>query len=154
MALPDYPLINGLRADWSSISVDIGGGLLKTIGIKELSYKHTLEPGEVRGTHPQVLGHTLGTYSTEASMTLYLTEYNELVQRLGDGYLARVFDIVVNYSPKKGDPVLTDKLTGCRIKGNDKSHSQSNEALVVKIDLFVMALVENGKKPLPNMLGV
>ena len=154
MALPSYPLLNGNRADWSSIMLDIGGGLLKTIGLKELSYKGSLEPGEVRGTHPQVLGSTLGTYSAEGSMTMYLAEYHELIARLGPGYMARSFNITVNYSPRKGDPVITDKLIGCRIKTADKSHSQSNEALVVKVDLFVMLVIENGGTPLPTTLGV
>ncbi len=154
MANPDYPLINGRRADWSAISIDIGGGLTKPLGVKELSYKSTLEPGEVRGLHPQVLGHTLGTHTNEGSFTLYLAEYHELIAKLGDGYMATPFNITVSYSPKKGDPVITDKLIGCRIKTADKSHSQSNEALVVKVDLFVMLVVENGIKPLPTTLGI
>lgn len=154
MPLPNYTLLNGLRHDWSSISVDIGDGLLKTIGLKELSYKGSLEPGEVRGTHPQVLGTTQGTYSAEGSMTLYLAEYNELISRLGPGYFAKQFNIVVNYSPKKGDPVIVDKLIGCRMKTADKSHSQSNEPLVVKVDLHVSLVIENKINPLPNTLGV
>lgn len=153
MALPDYPLINGLRHDWSSIQIVIDD-TFKTIGLKELSYKGSLEPGEVRGTAPQVLGHTLGTYTAEGSFTLYLSEYHALLDQLGDGYLSKVFNVTVNYSPKQGDPVITDKLIGCRIKTADKSHSQSNEPLVVKCDLFVMLLIENGKKPLPDTLGV
>jgi hypothetical protein len=152
MALPDYPLINGLRHDWSSIQLVINE-TIKPIGVKELSYKHSLEPGEVRGTHPQVLGHTLGTYSAEGSFTLYLEEYKEMIAQFGEGFLATVFNLTINYSPKKGDPVITDKLIGCRIKAADKSYSQGNEPLAVKCDLFVMLLIENGIKPLPNTLG-
>lgn len=152
MPLPNYPLVNGLRHDWSSISIQVG--TLKIPGVKSLSYKHSLEPGEVRGTHPQVLGHTLGTYSAEGSIEMYLSEANELKRVLGDGFMAATFDVVAKYSPKKGDPVITDKLIGCRIKASDKSFSQGNEPLAVKFDLFAMLLVEDGVKPLPVTLGV
>lgn len=152
MALPNYPLINGLRHDWSSIAIEVDG--LKILGFKSLSYKHSLEPGEVRGTHPQVLGHTLGTYTAEGSIEMYLSEANELKKQLGDGFLSKVFNVVAKYSPKKGDPVITDKLIGCRIKTSDKSFSQGNEPLAVKFDLFVMLLIEDGVKPLPVTLGV
>lgn len=152
MALPNYPLINGLRHDWSSLQIEVG--TLKITGLKSLSYKHSLEPGEVRGTHPQVLGHTLGTYTADASIEMYLSEANELKRVLGAGYMASVFNIVAKYSPKKGDPVITDRLIGCRIKTEDKSFSQGNEPLAVKFDLFVMIVQPDGVNPLPVTLGV
>jgi len=152
MALPDYPLINGLRHDWSSLQIEIG--TLKINGLKALSYKHSLEPGEVRGISPQVLGHTQGTYSAEGSVEMYLSEANELKAILGNGYMTKVFNVVAKYSPKKGDPVITDKLIGCRIKTEDKSFTQGNEPLAVKFDLFVMVVIPDGVNPLPTMLGV
>ena len=96
----------------------------------------------------------LGTYTAEGSLEMYLAEANELKKQLGDGFLSKVFNVVAKYSPKKGDPVITDKLIGCRIKTSDKSFSQGNEPLAVKFDLFVMLLIEDGVKPLPVTLGV
>lgn len=143
-----YPLINGMKHDYSSVEISIDGA--KFIGVKEISYKHSLEPGEVRGTRSQLLGRTRGKYSAEGSMTLYLSEYQDLIAKLaakGIGYLEQDFDVEVSYSGRNTD-LVTDRLRGCRIKSADKSHSSGEEALVVKCDLHVMYLLESDKTPL------
>ena len=152
ITLPEYPMINGVRHDWSSVQCDVAGFRFR--GLKSLSYKHSLDPGEVRGTGPQVLGTTLGTYSAEGSLEMYLREYYFLIGKLGPGYLATSFNITSKYSAFKGDPIIKDQLIGCRIKTPAKDLSQSNEALTVKVDLFVTLLIENGVNPLPETLGV
>ena len=151
MAIPSYPSVNGIRYDWSSVEIDLGGK--KYFGIKDISYKHSLEPGEVYGTHAQILGRTRGQYKSEASITLFKEEYSDLLEALGDGYMERSFDIIINYADAN-QSIVTDKVIGCRIKSADESHAQGTEALVVKLDLHVMMILEHGKKPINNMLGV
>lgn len=149
--MADYPLINGFRHDWSSAEIKLAGTVVR--GIKSLSYKPSSEPGEVFGTHAQKLGRTRGQLKFEASIELYLTEYEELKGSLGDGYLEKSFSIVAQYS-EEGQPVVTDELLGCRIKSPDKSFQSGSDALTVKLDLDVMLIIENGVKPLTNTLGV
>jgi len=67
--------------------------------------------------------------------------------------MEKVFDVQVQYNDTAGN-VITDKVIGARMKTVDNSYSQGTDALVVKVDLHVMAVIENGKKPLTNMLGV
>lgn len=150
---PAYPLINGNRHDWASIQLELAG-LKKTAGMRALNYKHTLEYEHVMAGGSQPVGDTLGTYSAEAGFEMLLVDYQHLIQTLGNGYGAVHFNVLVKYAKKKGDPILVDELRGCRIKGEDRSHSQGNGALVVKVDLGVQLLIVNGVQMVPDMIGV
>lgn len=146
----EYPLINGHRYSYASIEADINGK--KFYGHKEISYNQELEPGEVRGAHSQLLGRTKGDLKAEASLTTYLEEWQELLEALGDGYMETPFDIIVSYA-EEGRPTVTDKLRGCRIKRVEESHSQGTDALTVKLDLHVLWIEFDGRKPLNRMLS-
>lgn len=143
-----YPLINGVRYDFSSIEARIAGQLF--LGFKEISYNETLEPGEVRGTSAQLLARTRGEYKAEGSVTLFKQEWAELLALLGNGYLEVVFPIVVHYADT-AMPVITDNLVGVRLKGGDNAHSQGTDPLVVKSDLHIMYIKQAGLKPLTNL---
>lgn len=143
-----YPLINGLRYDWSSAEITING--IRFTAIKALNYKPSLDPGEVRGNRAQLLGRTRGKYSAEGSLELYLSEWDQLTTALvadGSGIYEKSFDIVASFS-EATIGVVTDTLVGCRLKTGDRSNQEGNEPLVVKADLHIMYILENGKAPL------
>lgn len=150
----DYPLINGIRHEWSSCEIKLGGVVY--VGVKEVSYSDKLEPTKVYGAHAQPIGRTRGVYSCEGSITLYLAEANELRRALGPGYKEVSFDIVASYSEDELE-AITDELVGCRIKGEDHSASQGADALVRKFDLDIMLVRWNGieslKSPLTGAQG-
>ena len=150
MSVP-YPLVNGTRFDFSSIETDVNGVVNK--GYKEISYSHKLEPGQVKGNSPQVLGRTTGEYSAEGSLTMFLSEWDELKRSLSPGYMTTVFTISVAYNDD-GEPLQVDNLLGCRIKNVEKQHSQGGDPLAMKIDLDILYIRENGDDPLPNPLPV
>lgn len=146
-----YPLVNGVRYSFSSIKLTFNGK--QVVGFKEISYKQTKEPSAVRGAHPQKLGRTQGELEEESSLTVYEEEWNELLDILGDGYMDAVFDITVTYATNElVTRVVTDKIFGAQIKGIDKSRSQGPDGLEVKLDLDVMEIHLDGKKPLKNPL--
>lgn len=145
-----YPLINGVRHEWSSVEIKCKGKIF--VGVKEIAYSHKLEPTKVYGTHPQPIGRTRGVYTPEASITLYLAEAQELREELGDGYMEESFDIVCAYSESALD-AITDEIIGCRIKGEDHSASQGPDPLVRKFDLDVMLIRLNGKDALKSPLA-
>lgn len=149
---PDYPMVNGHRHDWASVLLEFAG--LKIRGFKAISYKHGLDYSHVMASGVQPVGDTLGTYSAEGSFEMLIRDYQLLVQALGDGYMAKHFLIVAKYSKKAGDTIQVDELRGCRIKSEDRSFSQGNEALVVKVDLGIQLLLINGIKAVPDMIGV
>ena len=142
-----YPLINGHRYDWSSAEINVDGQLFN--GITELTYSHSLEPGELSGNRAQVIGRTRGKYRAEGSVTFAKLEYHELTRKLGPGYMERSFDITVHYQASSdATDIVTDLLRGCRIKKAENSHSEGEEPLVVACDLSIMYLIENGILPL------
>ena len=151
MAVPSYPLINGIKYDWSCVEITIGQTVFTAV--KSLSYKGALEPGEVFGTAAQKIGRTRGQYKPEASFELYKLDYSALIQTLGAGYMEQVFDITVNYSDTSGN-IVTDKVIGCRIKSDENSHQVGTDALSVKVDLDVMYIIKNGVTPTVNPKGV
>jgi hypothetical protein len=144
----EYPLVNGERHEFAAIEVEIDtpDGPKRFKGFKAVNYSMALEPGQIRGTSARKLGRTRGEATEEGSLEMYLAEWNELRDSLGDGYMRKVFDVSVTYG---ADGVLasTDRLVGCRIKKVDKSHSQGADGLVAKLDLDVMKILENGLDP-------
>lgn len=145
------PLINGVHFDYSSIRVSFDGRDPE-IHVLEISYKDALEPGEVRGTSARVTGRTRGQYKPEASLTLTKAAWSELLENLGQGYMEKSFEILVNYA-EVGLPVIPDVITGCRIKNVDESHSDGNsDALKVKLDLHVIQIIRDGVSPLAEIV--
>jgi hypothetical protein len=143
-----YPLINGKRYSFASIELNFNG--LIFLGFKEISYSDDLEPGEIRGTHPQMLARTIGDYKAEASASMYMEEYNTLIASMGDGFMEQPFDVNATYADD-GQPTVTDRVVGCRIKKNEYSHSQGTDGLIVKVDLHPFYVIHAGKMPLRRM---
>lgn len=142
-----YPAINGVRHSFASIDLTVKGK--RFVGFKEVNYNQDLEPGEVRGAHPELLGRTIGDLKNDGSLTLYEEEWKELLEALGDGYMQQSFDITVSYSHGNeaiNIGVTTDELIGCRIKKIDKSRSQGTDGLEVKLDLHIMRIKLDGKE--------
>ena len=77
-----YPLINGVRYDFSSVELNFNG-LIQRAGIKALSYKHSLTPGELRGNRPQLVGRTRGKYEASASFEMFKLEYQSFIAAIG-----------------------------------------------------------------------
>jgi len=145
----DYPLINGFRYDFSSIVFHLDGDVV--LGVKEISYKNSRERGEVRGTSPQRLAKTRGQYKCEASCTLFRSEFDELIAKIGDGYQDYVFPVTVSYA-NDGQPLVTDTIVGCTLDEDDHSNSAGTDPTEVKLTFNPMYIVVNGKLPFKGML--
>ena len=156
MPLPNiiYPLINGNRYDFTSLTIMANGIPVK--GIKEISYTKTLEPGDVYGTSAQLLGRTRGQYKAEGSITIYREEWQELIKILqtlvpGGGYMEANFDVIVTYGELLL-PTTTDTLKGCRIKKAEHSLAEGSDALVIKADLSIAHILDNDLIPFAGMI--
>ena len=144
-----YPLVNGVRHSWSSIESRVNGSIV--LGITEVNYSPTLEPGEVRGAGPRVIAHTLGQASYEGDFTILLEEFNALVAALGDAWMTRTFDIIITYDESgSGLSTIVDTLSGCRITKVEASNSSgSTDASVRKCTIKYLGLLLNGVDPMP-----
>ena len=154
MAQVAYPLINGVRYDYSSIEIKFNGNTYR--GVKEVAYNETLEPSKVYGTSAEILGATRGVYDCSGSVTMYKSDARALREALvgagQNGWGEKAFDIVVTFSAN-GEAVQTDQLIGVRLKGRDASHSQGPDALEEKYDLHIMKIISDGQQMISNPLA-
>jgi hypothetical protein len=144
------PLINGLRYDYSSAKFMFNGK--RYSGIKSLSYKHSVDPGKVRGTRSQVIGTTRGEYNAEGSFEMYKAEYLDFIKDLTvgntKGYLESFFDFTAVYEEMPSSRLVNDVGRGCRLTSAENSHSEGSDGLFVRCDILIMYLIEDGNFPL------
>lgn len=142
------PRINGHRYDFSSVTIDALGPLR---GVKEIKYGN-----EKAGTIDYELGsaepsaRTRGELKPTATMTLYRDAYNELLKRLGDGYLEKVWNMTVSYADP-GTPTVTDRLIGIKITKDELGVATGGDGAEVPLDLQPMRVIPSGTKPLLGM---
>ena len=151
MPLPQFPLVNGNRFDYSSVEIVIAG--IPYRGVQSISYKHALKPKKLYGTSAMPLGRTRGQYEPgEPSMDMYKEDYEVLTTALLalglGGYGEANFQILVSYQ-EIGSSLIVDTLNGCRITEDEDSHKQGDAESIVKVTLDIMELLRNGK-PLAN----
>ena len=144
-----YPIIRGTRFDHASAEISVNGTIF--VGIESIDWSETLEPGIIRGTRPEKLARTLGEHDCEGSMTLPIEDAMSLIDGLGDGYMAVVFDIVLNYS-NQGLNNTNVNLIGCRIKEHSTSSESGGDPVMVEFSLDVMRVEMNGRLAVPGML--
>lgn len=143
-------LLNGVFHDHTSLQIFIDTE--ETVDIPELNYSDNLDPGEMMGTRSQVLGFTRGPYKAEGDVTFSRRRHTYLVNKWGDGFMEKDFEIVVCYRNDDLKGLITDTIAGCRFKKNAIGSSEGNDPLKVKIDLRVAYILHNGKNPLINMV--
>jgi len=136
----DYPQINGIAYGWAEVVINVAGIPIR--GVKAINYSETVERGKVRGTSQRKLALTSGEHDVEGDLEIYMDDWNELRDVLGDGYMMATFAISVSYS--NDHACHTDELTGVRLKKVGNSHQQGNEPLTIKLDLDVMRLKRDG----------
>lgn len=144
-----YPLINGQRHSWASAEFRVDGDIV--LGITEINYKDKLDPGTVYGAGPRPIAFTLGQASFEGDVTILLEEFNTLVTKLGPGWKAAQFDIVVSYDESgSGLSTIVDTLKGCRITDTEAGASSgSTDGLTRKLPLKMLDILWNGVSAIP-----
>lgn len=145
-----FPLINGVRHDFTSIELKLDDQLY--IGFKSVNFSATRSRSMVMGNHPDPIGKTKGTNEYKADCELYLAEWNLLQQKLGKGWQDKAFTMLVTYGANGFDTVVVE-ITGCTLDGTDFSHSQGTDALSVKVDLNPMKILINGIDGCDVVLG-
>lgn len=150
-----YPLINGLRHDFSSIELKAAGQ--QFVGFKSLQHKRTRTRVKVRGAHPDPLGKTRGTNDYDCSLEMWKAEWyllQVILDRLassqnvpfgavpGSGYGDAFFTITVLYFSVG---MSTQKIT---ISGNtvdevDEDDQQGADPLVVKLVTNPLKIIYN-----------
>jgi len=146
-------IINGHVFDFSSIDIALDDGQPFSMpGIFEISYEHSLTPGEIRHVGPLVQDESVGTYATRASISMALRDWRVFRSKLaqiktgagsGPGFMQKRFNVVVSYAEDDEVP-MTDMLVKCRVMRVGRAYRRSNEALAVNVELYVRRIVEDG----------
>lgn len=135
------PIINGHRYSWASIEIEVKG--MPYVGITQLSYGSSLEPGEVFGSDSSRMGRTPGTSKHHCSFEMLRREWNHLIAALGDGFGREAFTITValderlktnrDVSDDDVEGLTLDTLYGCRVVDVETGGADGPEALVVQV---------------------
>ncbi len=135
-----YPLIDGVRHEWSSVSIRCKGE--EYLGVKSVSYDDDLKPTKLYGTHPKPIGRTRGQYNCQGSIEMYFAEARRFWSALGSGFKEVVFDVVVQYI-EDGFDTITDGIIGCRITTAKGGGTQGADGLTIPMDLDPMNIIWN-----------
>jgi hypothetical protein len=161
-----YPGVNGDRFDASSIELQLN--TKRYIGVKQLKYRQSLEPGMVYGFSSQPLGRTRGQYKCEGSIQIYREEFQDLsvdLQTLAVGLMEANFLATVTFSevnPLNGalptgvvGSTSTDSIIGMRFSATDHTaESGTSDPLVVELPFTAMYQITNGIPPLTNLFRI
>lgn len=140
----ERPLINGHEYSFQSLEVLFNG--LAIVGIKSMNYKESLDPADVYGTGPHIIGQTRGKQKPSADCEMYRLEWEVFRASLGiggQGYGDTRFPIKVTlFEP--GRPVIVDSIMATRVAEVDASNSDGNDAAMVKLTFRPMRVYFNG----------
>lgn len=142
-----YPLINGVRHDFSSIEFKLAGRIY--VGFKSLDHSRKRTRGLIEGNHPDPIAKTRGSNAYAASCEMFLAEWNLfrndlvlLATARGIGWGDVLFLATVIYS-SPGFDTQTLRLIGCSVDSIEASQSKSPDGLTRKIDLAPLKIIEN-----------
>ena len=153
-----YPLINGVKHDFSSIELSIAGQIF--LGFKSINYSRTRTRTMVRGNSPDPIAKTRGTNEYTGECEIYLAEWNYLEslligqasqQGLNSGYGDVMFTVKVTYNDPGFDTII-DILQTCSIDATDASQSQGTDPLVRKVTLNPLKILFNNTDDLASPL--
>ena len=149
-------LLNGVDYDFTSITLQILG--TRIMKFSSIDFSSPLETGEVRGTHPGVLGTTRGQISHEASITASINEVRKIKRLVAAvnparGYMVNTFGMRLTIFETVGEPHIINFL-GCRLVGSEASWSQGPDHLEQTIPIKPINIIENGLSAVHTNLGI
>lgn len=138
---------NGAYFDWSSIEIDVGG-VKYDQEFEEISYgeKGSFKVLNGRGMRPK--GRTRGKLEYEGKLKMSREAWADLLRQLqsvaatGDFRDAQI-DITVNYGNAAN--AQSDKLKRVKLHSPNNSHSNSEDALMVELEMSIMDILWDGE---------
>lgn len=143
MALLQYPLVNGVLYDYSTVKIKLRGKVY--VGVTAVNFEDAITRGYLMGTAQKRLGKTPGQYEPTASLEMGLDEHFEFLRELGDAYANVQFQVQVQFTAN--GKTNTVDIVDCNIDKISDAHGASPDALKVTIDLSVMDIKRNGLSP-------
>lgn len=142
---------NGVTYDHTSLTIRKGGIIVD--GVKSINWSQSREGEKFGyGTSVQPTRRTRGQLKPgEVSLEFYKDEYlAKVVDRLGDGFMDVVEDIVIEGT--SGGASFIDTIRAFRQTKDDKSSAEGGDILMDKITGSCMYVLVNGKLPMKGMI--
>lgn len=144
-----YPMVNGVRTDHSSIEVRFNG---TPTAIKAINWSEALDPGELFGNDAVALGYTRGQYKPTLDFELFKPEADSFevdlftyAQSVGAG-IQEVFFLVTIYHKQESSSVgFTQIQTQARITKISTGSTAGNEHHSKKYDCVCTPIVTDGR---------
>jgi hypothetical protein len=140
-ALIPYPIVNGARASFSSVELNMNG--LIFVGFKGVAYKRTRTRQKVYGNNPDPIGKTQGFNEYTGEAEVYIAEFNYFMVNTGVGWGDVFFNVYVTYTTN-GFDTIQDTLISCTIDEVDANATQSPDPLVRKVVFNPNKILFNG----------
>lgn len=145
MALPPDLDLNGYLYSHASVDARMFG--IRTKGMKQLSFKPSVERGSGRGSAREDLGHTIGTVKYEAGCTIlraYWDNFKDECRAHGFAPMDRPGLICVTIAePGKASKTIEIRVSG--ITEVDFESSDGPDPHEVKLAFSVLMILEDGR---------
>ncbi len=130
-------MINGEEFGWEDLSVVIGGKM--PVGITMVDYATKQEKKNIYGRGADPVARGRGRREYDAKIGVLQSELEALIASSPDGDLTKLppFTVVVAYSPKVGDRVITDALLYCEFTEFKKELKEGDTNMVVELPMVV-----------------
>lgn len=148
--MPDltFPLIDGVRHDWTSTETKVAGQIF--IGCKSFKTSRKRTRGLVMGAHPDPIAKTRGTNAYTASIEMPVAEWyllkatvKALADQQGIGYGDVLFPATVTLTAPNF-ATRTVECFGCSLDETSSEDAQGPDPLMRKIDLNPLKIVDDG----------
>lgn len=126
----------GRMLGWNQVKLVLYGRTVE--GISELSYNDSVEKEVVMGAGRMPIGTAEGAYEAEASLTLYIEEYNALLDSMPAN--TRIQDIPATDVPvlyELRNTVKKDVLRNMEFTGATKEVKQGDKVIAMKMGVFI-----------------
>lgn len=139
--MPVTSLINGVNYSWSNVKLNLFG--VPVVGVTEINYGRKQKKENNYGSDVNPISRGYGNIENEGSITLYLDEWNRIIQAATDKDPLGIapFDIQVLFGGTSVN-FKQDNLRGCEFLNDPFEAKQGDSKLMVKIDL-VIGLIEH-----------
>lgn len=137
--------LNAYRWSFASGEINLDGR--KYVGLQNLNPKEAVKKEAVYGNGRTAIGRVRGQHSASSTMDMILTEYDALIEGLGDSFTDVPFDISATFIETSGDGVFTLGMTQVTIVEHELAMSNDGKALIQKVTLDIIdPIVWNGKR--------
>lgn len=145
----------GLFMDPNSVDIGIPEGELVADHLQSVNFEDSVDGAEVYGSSGVPLGHSLGKYKAQLSMSITAESWYAWLQKLQDGYAAVIFPITIAYTLGNG-LLMEVKMPECAIKRVKEGHSNSDGFLKVDIDFYCRYILRNNvcKYPISKIVPI